>query len=366
MEVQESTDGSPRTSTPGVGLQTGSKPTVRLSQRSTTAARANPRSGSSSEPASGGSGSETGAGIISETAPESCTDVSTIQRLAAGATDDSLRVAIAVGLASVPVSLLLSWDSLSGETAATGAQFDGLAVLVAGVIVGFYYHDRSTSTKRAGIWTGLTGGLAAVIVFGFPTLGAITSPSETHSIIVVFAPVVAVLAVGLSVGIAVVTALGTDWVLGRLDRDHRRREPVDIDGQPTGSRWWVAVALYAVVAPVWLAVLLWPDPDTFGFGLSFLSAFGLFACSVVAFIGLFLDATTPRAVDTWQPMWWLYVGVPPAVAGFVYLAATVRDSVYPAGDATFGFYIGLAAVAVVYAVVRHRQTGTDSSSTNFE
>jgi len=60
------------------------------------------------------------------------------------------------------------------------------------------------------------------------------------------------------------------------------------------------------------------------------------------------------------------VGVPPAVAGFVYLAATVRDSVYPAGDATFGFYIGLAAVAVVYAVVRHRQTGTDSSSTNFE
>ena len=280
-----------------------------------------------------------------------------LHRLVAEATDDSLRVAIAVGLASVPVSILLSWNSLSGA-AATGPEFDGLALLAAGVIVGSYYHGRSTPTRRAGLWTGLTGGLAALIVFGVPTLGMIASPSETPGIFLVFAPVVAVLGVGLSVGVTAVVALGTDWVLERVDPDQRRRESVDADGQPTGSRWWVPVVLYAIVGPVWLAVLLWPDPDAFGFGLSFLSAVGLFACSIAAFVGLFLDSTASRAANAWQPSWWRYVAVPPAVAGLVYLAATVSDSGYPAGDAMFGFYIALAAVAVVYAVARHRHTGS--------
>ncbi|MFD1641601.1 hypothetical protein [Halohasta litorea] len=282
-------------------------------------------------------------------------------RLAAEATDDSLRVAIAVGLASVPVSLLLSWGSLSGEAAATGGQFDGLAVLVAGVVVGAYYHGRSTATKRAGIWTGLTGGLAALIVFGVPSFGAIATASGTRGIILVLAPVFTVLGVGLSVVVSVLAALGTDWLLQRIDPD-RRYESIDDDGQPTDSRWWIPVVLYAVVGPVWLAILLWPHPDAFGFGLSFLSAVGLFVCSAVAFIGLFLDATASRAADAWQPTWWRYVGVPPAVAGLVYLAATARESGYPAGDAMFGFYIALAAVAVIYAVVRYRQIGTVSST----
>ncbi|WP_253736553.1 DUF5518 domain-containing protein [Halohasta salina] len=275
-----------------------------------------------------------------------------LQRLAAEATDDAFRVAIAAGLASVPVSLLLSWDSLSGEGVATGPEFDGLALLVAGVLVGFYYHERAASTKRAGIWTGLTGGLAALVVFGLPTLRLIASAAETPSLILLFAPVVAVLGVGLSVAVTVVAAVGTDWVLYRVDPE-RRRAPAA--GQSDRSRWWLVVVGYAVLAPVWLAVLLWPAEV--GFGLSFASALGLFACSIAAFVGLFLDATALRCPEGWQPTWWLYVGIPPAVAGVVALVSTLRETGYPAGDGIFGFYAALAAVAVVYAANRRRHGG---------
>ena len=276
-------------------------------------------------------------------------------RLTAEATDDSFRAAIAAGLASVPVSLLLSWDSLSGEGAATSPEFDGLALLVAGVFVGFYYHGRSTPTKRAGLWTGLTGGLAALVVFGLPTLAAVTSAAPDRTgIVLVLAAVSAVLGVGLSVGVTVVAAVGTDWVLHRVDSE-RRRAPTD--GHSARSRWWLAVVSYAILAPIWLAILLWPGA-AFGFGISLLSALGLFVCSLVAFVGLFLDATAPRAADAWRPTWWLYVGVPPAIAGVVTLASTLQDAGYPAGDGIFGFYAALAAVAVVYAANRRRQVGT--------
>ncbi|MFO7833284.1 MAG: hypothetical protein R6V31_04340 [Halohasta sp.] len=279
-----------------------------------------------------------------------------LPQLAAEATDDSFRVAIAAGLASVPVSLLLSWDSLSGEAAATGPEFDGLALLVAGVLVGSYYHGRSTSTGRAGLWTGLTGGLAALIVFGLPTLAAITSAAADRTgIVLVLAVGTAVLGVGLSVAVTVAAALGTDWVRRRVDPDRRRRQSVDADGHSERSRWWLAVVGYAVLAPIWLAILLWPAEV--GFGLSFASAAGLFSCSIVAFVGLFLDTTAPRRPEGWQPTWWRYVGVPPAVAGVVALASTLRGAGYPAGDGLFGFYAALAAVAVVYAANRRRHGG---------
>jgi len=296
--------------------------------------------------------------------------VTTLTRLAAESTDEAFRVAIAAGLASIPVSLLLSWDSLAGDAAATGAEFDGLALLAAAVAVGYYYHDRPTSTTRAGLWTGLTGGLAALVVFGRSGLAAVVSASpERAGVLVVVTAVFAVLSVGLSVGVAVVAASGTDWLLGRVDPETRIQEPADADRQsddghqfdedcqPDRSRWWLAVVVYAVLAPVWLAILLWPGA-AFGFGISFLSALGLFVCSLVAFVGLFLDATAPRAADAWRPTWWLYVGVPPTIAGVVTLASTLQDAGYPAGDGIFGFYAALAAVAVVYAANRHRQVGT--------
>jgi len=287
--------------------------------------------------------------------------VTTLTRLAAESTDEALRVAIAAGLASIPVSLLLSWDSLAGDAAATGAEFDGLALLAAGVAVGYYYHDRPTSTTRAGLWTGLTGGLAALVVFGRSGLAAVVSASpERAGVLVVVTAVFAVLSVGLSVGVAVVAASGTDWLLGRVDPETRIQEPADADRhqsdgdrQPDRSRWWLAVVVYAVLAPIWLAILLWPGA-AFGFGISFLSALGLFVCSLVAFVGLFLDATAPRAADAWRPTWWLYVGVPPTIAGVVTLASTLQDAGYPAGDGIFGFYAALAAVAVVYAANRRR------------
>ena len=275
-------------------------------------------------------------------------------RLTAEATDDSFRAAIAAGLASVPVSLLLSWDSLPGEAAATGPEFDGLALLVAGVLVGVYYHGRSTPTERAGLWTGLTGGLAALVVFGWPALAALASAAPDRTgVVLVLAVVTAVLGVGLSVAVTIVAAVGTDWVLHRVDPE-RRRAPA-ADGRSERSRWWLAVVGYAVLAPIWLAILLWPA--AVGFGLSFASAVGLFLCSIAAFIGLFLDTTAPQSPAGWQPTWWLYVGIPPAVAGVVALASTLRNGGYPAGDGLFGFYAALAAVAVVYAANRRRHGG---------
>lgn len=98
--------------------------------------------------------------------------MSSLQSLREDLTDESLRFAILLGLVSIPFTLLLS----SGSASMSSGDIDisssvaGEPLLLAGLLVGYRYSNRPTESRRAGLWTGLVGSIAAVLVFVAPQL----------------------------------------------------------------------------------------------------------------------------------------------------------------------------------------------------
>ena len=72
--------------------------------------------------------------------------------------DEDLRVATVLGILSIPVTVAASWSGLPSSFTAT-------PVLLAGVLAGIYYSNRSRSTsyKQAGLRTGVVGALPALL-----------------------------------------------------------------------------------------------------------------------------------------------------------------------------------------------------------
>lgn len=105
-----------------------------------------------------------------------------------GVTDDALRVAILVGLATIPVTLALSWNPVTDNVVA-GGSVSGAPLLLAGLLVGYYYSDRETESRRAGIWTGLAASIATVLVFVANAIVTIGSePSRWAAVTVIGTP----------------------------------------------------------------------------------------------------------------------------------------------------------------------------------
>lgn len=73
--------------------------------------------------------------------------------------DERFRVATVVGLATVPLTVLLSVGPVSGAT----ASLTGVPFLLGCLFVGYEYRDRTTISWRAGYRTGLVGSLGPVI-----------------------------------------------------------------------------------------------------------------------------------------------------------------------------------------------------------
>ena len=69
-----------------------------------------------------------------------------LHALREGVTDESLRFAILVGLATVPITVALSWGSVTDETLVAGGTVSAGPVLLAGLLVGYYYSDRETES----------------------------------------------------------------------------------------------------------------------------------------------------------------------------------------------------------------------------
>lgn len=71
---------------------------------------------------------------------------------------EDLRVATALGILSIPVTVAASWSGLPSSYTAT-------PVLLAGILAGFYYSNgsRSTSYKQAGVRTGVVGALPTLL-----------------------------------------------------------------------------------------------------------------------------------------------------------------------------------------------------------
>lgn len=289
--------------------------------------------------------------------------MSLLRPLHDGLTDGSLRVAILVGLLSAPVTVALSWEPVADDAIMIGGSISGGALVLAGLIVGYYYHDRPTETKRAGIWTGLAGSTGTILVFGTNSIMSITSISWPWSVVAVLLTLTAVgVGVGFTVFFTTIVAMAIDWVLTRLNRDRRTAESEPRDNK---SNWWVVLTVYAVLAPVALGYALGFGPESGdGLVLGGMLMVLLTLLSLPTLIVLFVDATVPRA-SGWLPNVWLYVGGPIFMGVLVYLFATVRGWEFPP---FFGQYAFLAALWLATAVYllnrrRHRVNGSRYGST---
>ncbi|UPM42388.1 DUF5518 domain-containing protein [Halocatena salina] len=273
-------------------------------------------------------------------------------------TDDSLRFAILLGLATIPFTLLLSSGSVSISSGGVviGSSISGEPLLLAGLLVGYYYSNRSTESRRAGLWTGLVGSIATVLVFVVTMLPSIADASlEMTAVAVVLIPIAIAIGAGLSALITMIVAVITDRVTTRL-RNRNRSDTGETPEPAASSNWWRAVPVYALLAPIVL-LSVWLESLDSGVGVvTFLGLLILVPLSIVALVALFIDATEPRT--DWIPSVGIYVGIPIALYALVYLASASQGRMEPSGDAWYGFIVALWIVAAVYLADRYRHIGT--------
>jgi len=270
-------------------------------------------------------------------------------------TDERSRTAVLAGLASIPFTVLLSWDS-------DPSTVSGTPVVAAGLLAGYLYSDRSMPSRRAGKLTGIVGSAPAVILSVVYALSVFRiEPTRIAAVFAVLAPIGISIGVGLFALIGVVGAAVGDGIAKRLDADSQGtagREGRD-------AKWWRYVAAYAVAAPAlaaalvvtWFGVGVAADGAAAVFGGA-LAALSLFVLAIVGFYALFEDATAlRRAGAVWQPNLPLFVGVPIGAYALVYLAATLLSSANPSGDAVYGFVAALWLTVVAYLALRRRRVG---------
>ncbi|WP_440771075.1 hypothetical protein [Natronorubrum sp. DTA28] len=285
-----------------------------------------------------------------------------VQELRDDLSDESLRVAIFAGLATIPFTLVLSWVPVSSDVVPAGSVL-GNPLILAGLFVGYYYNDRPTESRRAGMWTGLVGSLGVVVATVVNAIASIPSASsEFFALTVVATPILLAIGVGFLVVFTMLSAQFADWVTTRLARDRRRSTRSGADEHVTASRWWLPVAAYAILAPAVFGSLfwqIWATPGDVWLVVSLVGAVGLFGLSIVALVGLFVDATAPRDEDAaWVPNALLYAGVPIGAYALAHPTAALWTLENPPGYGMYAFLGVLWLTSVVYLTHRHRYVGT--------
>jgi len=279
-----------------------------------------------------------------------------LQEFRASLTDESLRFAVLVGLASIPFTLALSWNPLAEEGITIGGPVSGEPLLLAGVVVGYRYSERATESRRAGFWTGLVGSIATVIVFTANTITTLESMSSRMTVLAVaLTSVFVAVGVGFTVVITTVAAMITDWVTTRVARAGSEPDPQEADRRTAGSLR-LAIPAYSLLTPIVLLCVFWLLPDG-GVGLlvSVLGLFVLAPLSVVAFVALFIEATAPQPEGTDRfPGLRVCVGVPVAGYALVYLATEFHALESAPRVGIYGFIVGLWIVSLVSLGDRYR------------
>ncbi|AEH36075.1 hypothetical protein [Halopiger xanaduensis] len=277
-----------------------------------------------------------------------------------GLADESLRVAILIGLATVPVTVASAWGPVADSLGTVGDSVSDGALLLAGVLTGYYYSSRPTETRYAGIWTGRAGSIGLVLVFCASVVAAIVSDGGLGAAIaVILSPVVIGLIIVFTVLVTMLTAVGTDWVVTRLDRSRRLAASDAKDGteRTDGSpKRRLVLAGYAVLTPIALGYLVIQSASGAGIVISTLAVIVVTVFSFAALGILFIDATEPRAVRTgWLPNVWLYAGGPIVAGVLGYLIATVQGWGYPPGYGQYSFSIALWLATIAYLANSHRR-----------
>lgn len=131
-----------------------------------------------------------------------------LREAAADMTDPSFRTAVLAGLASVPVTLVLSWDTVVDETVVAGATIDGTLMFVACMLVGVLYRSRSADTRQAGTVAGMAASVSAIVVTLANAVTTVLSASTLIAgIALVATPLLLVLCVWLSAFIGKIAAI---------------------------------------------------------------------------------------------------------------------------------------------------------------
>lgn len=279
-----------------------------------------------------------------------------LRELRATLTDESLRFAVLVGLASIPFTLALSWNSLAGDGPAIGGSVSGTPLLLAGLVVGYRYSDRATESRCAGFWTGLVGSAATTVVFTANTITTLESASPRMTVLVaVLTPVFVAVGIGFTVMVTMASAMIADWVTTRVTRVRSESDPREADRR-TAASLRSAIRAYALLTPIVLFGVFWLLPDGgVGILVSVLGLFVLLALSVVTFVALFIEATAPRPAGTGRfPNLWVCAGVPIAGYALVYLAAAFYALESPHSAGIYGFVVGLWIVSLVFLGDRYR------------
>jgi len=118
--------------------------------------------------------------------------------------DESFRVAILVGVASVPFTLLFSWGLVFDEVQFAGGRISGGPLFLAGLVVGYLYTERPVDSRRAGALAGFAGSIAVVLLYLFNLLTTVVSATRW---VAMGAVLLTPLALGLGVLLCVVVSM---------------------------------------------------------------------------------------------------------------------------------------------------------------
>jgi len=136
--------------------------------------------------------------------------------------DEDRQVATLLGLATVPITVSLSWSAVTDPSVVLGGSISGGPLALAGLIAGYYYSDRPTPARQAGMQVGLVGSLATVVVYlanTATTVGA--EPGWLAGVSVLLTPVAIGIGVGLAVLVCALSAMLGNWLHTKVAGERR-------------------------------------------------------------------------------------------------------------------------------------------------
>lgn len=283
-------------------------------------------------------------------------------RLYRRVTDPHLRLATVVALVSVPVTVALSWGTVTDELIVVGGTVSGVACVVAGLFVGYLYYERPTSRRRAGIRAGVVASTGLVVVYVANMLSTLETASPGATAVTLVGTVIAIV---LGVGLVVLVVSLAVFVGDRLAAVRSwRGEVSDETGvhqtASPGTRWWPVVVGYACLVPLTAGYLFGVDPSSTVGGL--LAAILVLVTTVtasLALVAVYKDAERLyEAGSPWVPNVVAYVGVPVVAFVLGYYVATLNGWEAPAAVGQYSFLGVCWFVALVYLIDRRRSVGT--------
>ncbi|WP_115864360.1 DUF5518 domain-containing protein [Halorussus litoreus] len=141
--------------------------------------------------------------------------------------DESLRTATLLGLASIPFTIVLSWEVFfrswgigPAEGAYLGGTISGGPILAAGLVAGYRYSQRPTSSRSAGIRVGIVGSVPILFSHFSNSAALVLNGSlEIAVLATLLTPLVIIVGAGICGLVGMVAAILGDRLADKVGRD---------------------------------------------------------------------------------------------------------------------------------------------------